>query len=312
MFNAYTDSVNSTLSFTAGLEAQQNNLVNNNTWGYQENRFNMIPTSFGVLMQDLGLNPEKDVGTVFIKGENVTKLSVDKDYPPAYFVVRDGSKEYLTRLGNFKYTRTQRAKNTYIGQPMEERTYLTTQDGYMVMGQPIGKGPVTQAKRYRDPLSATDPVFLQSTVQTEEKKIGTQEKIQKGPLVPIDLTRGSNGLILDRYEDLRTSKTGIIEGLRKGLWVPLYQIQLVSVPNENALTKVRQTDYRVETEASGLRQDAAGMARIRSEQIEKSNVNLKLASYDYKKLRNDLNLSLVLQKSNASLFQQFQSILNPT
>ncbi len=312
MFNAYTDSVNSTLSFTAGLEAQQNNLVNNNTWGYQENRFNMIPTSFGVLMQDLGLNPEKDVGTVFIKGENVTKLSVDKDYPPAYFVVRDGSKEYLTRLGNFKYTRTQRAKNTYIGQPMEERTYLTTQDGYMVMGQPIGKGPVTQAKRYRDPLSATDPVFLQSTVQTEEKKIGTQEKIQKGPVVPIDLTRGSNGLILDRYEDLRTSKTGIIEGLRKGLWVPLYQIQLVSVPNENALTKVRQTDYRVETEASGLRQDAAGMARIRSEQVEKSNVNLKLASYDYKKLRNDLNLSLVLQKSNASLFQQFQSILNPT
>ncbi|MFN5540506.1 MAG: hypothetical protein ACK481_10705 [Candidatus Melainabacteria bacterium] len=312
MFNAYTDSVNSTLSFTAGLEAQQNNLVNNNTWGYQENRFNMIPTSFGVLMQDLGLNPEKDVGTVFIKGENVTKLSVDKDYPPAYFVVRDGSKEYLTRLGNFKYTRTQRAKNTYIGQPMEERTYLTTQDGYMVMGQPIGKGPVTQAKRYRDPLSATDPVFLQSTVQTEEKKIGTQEEIQKGPLVPIDLTRGSNGLILDRYEDLRTSKTGIIEGLRKGLWVPLYQIQLVSVPNENALTKVRQTDYRVETEASGLRQDAAGMARIRSEQVEKSNVNLKLASYDYKKLRNDLNLSLVLQKSNASLFQQFQSILNPT
>jgi hypothetical protein len=182
----------------------------------------------------------------------------------------------------------------------------------MVMGQPIGKGPVTQAKRYRDPLSATDPVFLQSTVQTEEKKIGTQEEIQKGPLVPIDLTRGSNGLILDRYEDLRTSKTGIIEGLRKGLWVPLYQIQLVSVPNENALTKVRQTDYRVETEASGLRQDAAGMARIRSEQVEKSNVNLKLASYDYKKLRNDLNLSLVLQKSNASLFQQFQSILNPT
>ncbi len=310
MFNAYVDALNSTLTFEHALEEQQNNLLNTNTWGYQERRQILGPSSFGVILRAEENNTQPGV-TVFLKGEKVTKLAIDESTPEAHFLVKDGDKEYLTRLGDFKYSRQQRAANTYIGQPFEERIYLTTQEGYHVMGYPIGRGPVTQDKRYKDPLSATDPVlFGESPIQTGEKVIGSNEPLQKGPLVPIDLTRGSNGLILDRYEDLRTSKKGVIEGLSKGLWVPLYQVATFSVPNPTALARIGDTAYRVETEGSGLRQNPSGDVKIRPEHLEKSNISTKYSSYLYKNMRNNLNLATQLQRSNNQIFQQFQSLLN--
>jgi flagellar basal body rod protein FlgG len=310
MFNAYIDALNSTLTFEHALGKQQENLLNFNTLGYQEKREKLAPSSFGVILA--GEENNGDVGfTTFIKGEKVTKMAIDSAYPNAFFLTKDGDKEYLTQLGDFKYSRQQRAANTYIGQPYEERTYLTTQDGYLVMGYPIGRGPTTQAKRFKDPLSAVDPVlFGESPIETPEKKIASNEPLQKGPQVPIDLTRGSNGLYLDRYEDLRTSSKGIIEGLRKGLWVPLYQVSLYSIPNPTALARIGDTAYRVETEKSGLRQSPPPDVKVRAEHVEKSNVNLKYNSYLYKNMRNNLNLAVSLQRSNNQIFQQFQQLLN--
>lgn len=309
MFNAYVDAFNSTLTFNHALEEYQENLLNANTFGYQEKRLNLAPSSFGVILKDEERNLASGI-TTFVKGEKVTKLALDAAFPSAYFLVKDGEKEYLTQLGDFKFNRTQRAANTYIGQPFEERVYLTTQEGYMVMGYPIGRGPVTQDKRFKDPLIATDPVLLgESPIQTPEKTIGAQEPLQKGPLVPIDLTRGANGLILDRYEDLRTNTKGVIEGLRKGLWVPLYQVSVVSVPNPSGLAQVDNTAYRIETEKSGLRQNAPEEVKVRAEHVVKSNVSTKYDSYLYKAMRNNLNTALALQKSNNQIFQQFQQIL---
>jgi len=309
VFNAYTDALNSTLTFEHALGEQQENLLNFNTFGFQESRRSLIPSSFGVILGTE--NPDTEPAfSLFIKGEKITKMAIDRDFPSAFFLVKDKEKEYLTRLGDWKYSRQQRAANTYIGQPYEERTYLTSQDGYHVMGYAIGRGPVTQAKRFKDPLNTVDPILLgDSAIETAEKQIGGQEPLQKGPLVPIDLTRGSNGLILDRYEDLRLSKKGIIEGLRKGLWVPLYQVATFTVPNIDGLARVGSTSYRTETEESGLRQNSSNDVKLRSEHVEKSNVNLKYDSYIYKNLRNSLNLALSLQKSNNQIFQQFQQLL---
>jgi flagellar basal body rod protein FlgG len=311
MFNAYTNAINSTLTYEHALGSQQDNLLNAYTLGYQGKRERLAPSSFGVIMQ--GEENDSNTGTTtFVKGEKVTKLAIDGDYPSSFFVVQDGDKQYLTRLGDFNYTRKQRAANTYIGQPYEERTYLTSQEGYFVMGYPIGRGPVTQEKRFRDPLSATDPVILgESPIETKEKEIGTNEPLQKGPMVPIDLSRGSNGLILDRYEDLKVSTKGIVQGLSKGLWVPLYQVALVSVPNPSGLAKIGNTAYRVETEQSGLRQNAPADVKVRREHVEKSNVNLKYSSFLYKNTRNMLNIGVQMNRSNNTIFQQFLQLLNP-
>ncbi len=311
MFNAYIDALNSSLSFNEALAEQQNNLLNFNTYGYRDKRSRLAPSSFGVVLGEMQPNSAAGIPT-YIKGETVTKLAIDGTYPQSFFVVKDKDKDYLTRLGDFKFTRKQRAANTYIGQPFEERTYLTTQDGYYVMGNAIGRGPAKQARRFKDPLSSPEPVLLgESPIETDEKDIGENEPVQKGPLVPIDLTRGSNGLILDRYEDVRVAKTGTIEGLRKGLWVPLYKISLVSVPNPDGLISKGNTAYQIETEESGLRINAPEGIKVRSEYVEKSNVNLKYDSYMYKNLRNSLNLALSLQKSNNQIFQQFQALLSP-
>ena len=309
MFNAYVDAFNSTLTFNHALEEYKENLLNANTFGYQERRVGLAPSSFGVILKDEERNLASGI-TTYIKGEKVTKMAIDTAFPSTYFLTKDSDKEYLTQLGDFKMNRTQRAANTYIGQPFEERTYLATQEGYAVMGYAIGRGPVTQEKRFKDPLIATDPVLLgESPIQTPEKTIGSAEPLQKGPLIPIDLTRGENGLILDRYEDLRTSSKGIIEGLRKGLWVPLYQVAVFSVPNPSGLAQIDNTAYRVETEKSGLRQNPPDGLKIRSEHVVKSNVNTKYDSYLYKAMRNNLNTALALQKSNNQIFQQFQQIL---
>lgn len=311
MFNAYIDALNSSLSFNEALAEQQNNLLNFNTYGYRDKRSRLTPSSFGVVLGEMQPNSAAGIPT-YIKGETVTKLAIDGTYPQSFFVVKDKDKDYLTRLGDFKFTRKQRAANTYIGQPFEERTYLTTQDGYYVMGNAIGRGPAKQARRFKDPLSSPEPVLLgESPIETDEKDIGENEPVQKGPLVPIDLTRGSNGLILDRYEDVRVAKSGTIEGLRKGLWVPLYKISLVSVPNPDGLISKGNTAYQIETEESGLRINAPEGIKVRSEYVEKSNVNLKYDSYMYKNLRNSLNLALSLQKSNNQIFQQFQALLSP-
>ncbi len=310
MFNAYIDALNSSLSFNEALAEQQNNLLNFNTYGYRDKRSKLSPSSFGVVLGEMQTNPSAGFPT-YVKGETVTKLAIDRDYPQSFFVVRDKDKDYLTRLGDFKFTRKQRAENTYIGQPFEERTYLTTQDGYYVMGNAIGKGPAKQARRFKDPLTSPEPVLLgESPIETDDKDIGKNEPIQKGPLIPIDLTRGENGLILDRYEDVKVSKNGTIEGLRKGLWVPLYKISLASVPNPDGLIAKGNTAYQIETEESGLRINAPEETKVRAEYVEKSNVALKYDSYMYKNLRNSLNLALSLQKSNNQIFQQFQSLLS--
>ncbi|MDJ0624828.1 MAG: hypothetical protein QNJ31_00490 [Candidatus Caenarcaniphilales bacterium] len=309
MFNAYTDALNSILSFNSALGEQQENLLNFNTFGYRGKRTKLLPSNFGVVLakSQRNLDPAR---SVFVKGEKVTKLTIDKDFSGVYFLAKDNETDYLTRLGDFKYHRQQRHKDTYIGQPLEERTYLATQDGYLIMGNAIGRGPVTQEERFKDPM--IDPnytLFGESPITTPEKRIGSNEPLKKGPLIPIDLTRGANGLILDRYEDLRTSKNGVIEGLRKGLWVPLYQLALYSVPNPDGLAFIGNTPYRTETEQSGLKQAAPPNVRIRSEQVEKSNINLRYDSYHYRNLRNSLNLALQLQRSNNQLLQQFQQLL---
>lgn len=309
MFNAYTDALNSTLSFNEALAAQQENLLNFNTYGYKSKRTNLTSSDFGVVLGESQklMDP---AFSVFMKGEKITKMAIDKEFDGVFFLTKDGDKEYLTRLGDFKYSRQQRAKDTYIGQPLEERTYLTTQDNYLVMGYAIGRGPVTQAERFKDPL--IDPSINtnlgQSPIKTPEKEIGTNEPVQKGPLIPIDLTRGANGLILDRYEDLRVQDKNI-QGLRKGLWVPLYEVALFSVPNQDGLAFKENTSYATETEDSGLRQAAPANVKIRPEQVEKSNVNVRYDSYHYKNLRNSLNLALQMQRSNNQLFQQFQQLL---
>ncbi|MDX1917694.1 MAG: hypothetical protein SFT81_00925 [Candidatus Caenarcaniphilales bacterium] len=310
MFNALTDAVNSTLSYGDALEEQQSNLLNAFTYGYQSTRTRLAPSSFGVVLEEREYDnsPGK---LVFIKGEKVTKLALDPDYDNLFFLTRDGSKEYLTRLGDFKFTRKQRAPYTYIGQPYEERTYLTTQDGYLVMGYPIGRGPLEQAERFKDPLSSRDPVLLgESPIRTPKKKLSENEPLQLGPLVPIDLTRGANGLYLDKYEELETTNEGILRGLSRGIWVPLYKVGVVSVPNPAGLTHVGNTPYRLETEQSGLRQYPPSDIKIVSQNIEKSNISTKYASYEYKKLRNNLTLALNLQRSNNQLLQQFQNLIN--
>ncbi|MDX1919843.1 MAG: hypothetical protein SFU25_03805 [Candidatus Caenarcaniphilales bacterium] len=290
MFNAYTDALNSTLTFNEALAAQQENLLNFNTFGYKSKRTHVAPSDFGVVLshEQRLLDP---AFSVFMKGEKITKMAIDREFDGVFFLVKDKDKEYLSRLGDFKYHRQQRAENTYIGQPLEERTYLTTQDNYTVMGYAIGRGPVTQAERFKDPLiePSINPNLGQSPIKTPEKPIGLNEPLQKGPLIPIDLTRGANGLVLDRYEDLRV-KGRNIEGLRKGLWVPLYEVALFSVPNQEGLAFKDNSPYATETEESGLRQAAPAEVKIRPEQVEKSNVNVRYDSYHYKNLRNSLNL----------------------
>ncbi len=309
MFGAFLDSINSTVSLTEALEQSQDVLSNAYTPGYQQSRPKLAFSDFGVLLGE----PEKvDSGNslIFYRGEKVTKLAIDRDFPQVHFLVRNGKSEYLTRLGDFTYTRRQRSSETYIGQPLEERTYLSTREGFPVLGYPVGRGPYKQEKRYKDPLSTSDPVILgESPIQNPAKDIGKNEPLQLGPLVPIDLTRGANGLYLDRYEKLETNKEGIIMGLRKGLWVPLYQVAMVSVPNPAGLARVDNTAYRLENENSGLRQAAPNNVRVRAENLEKSNINVKLASFDYKKLRTNLSLAFNLQKSNAQLMQQFSQLL---
>ncbi|HEY9886302.1 MAG TPA: hypothetical protein V6C96_03470 [Vampirovibrionales bacterium] len=285
--------------------------MNFNTFGYKTERPKLASSSFGVILagKDKIMSPAL---SAFMKGEKVTKLSIDRDWDGVFFMAKDdeSQKEYLTRLGDFKYTRTQRAKNTYIGKPLEERTYLTTQDDYLVMGYPIGKGPVTVAERFKDPLIDPSTGNLgDSAIRTEKRDVGKNIPYQFGPLVPIDLTRGPNGLILDRYENLEVNSQGIVRGLKDGLWVPLYKMALFSVPNQDGLASIGNTPYRVETEESGLREKAPDGVKIRNEQIEKSNVDLRYDSYHYRNLRNSLQLALQLQRSNTQLFQQFQQLI---
>lgn len=309
MFDAYNSALNSAMSFQDALQAQQENILNVYTFGYQENMTELVNTNFGLVMEETGKRTDPAL-PVFMKGEDMTKMAIDRNSPDAHFLVRDGNKEYLTRLGDFKYTRGQKASHTYIGRPFEERTYLTTKEGYYVMAYPIGRGPAKQDNRYKDPFSDTDhPRLGESPIMTEEKTIGANEPYQYGPMVPMDLTRGSNGLILDKYQKVKMSNNGVVSGLKDGLWVPLYKIAVVSIPNPDGLSTVGNTAYRLETEASGLRQKPSADTKIRPEFIEKSNVNNRLSAYEYKKQRLNLTTALSLQKSNAQLLQQFQQLL---
>jgi len=310
MFDAYADAVNSTLSFQEALKNQQTDILNTYTYGYKGHRQLLAPSDFGVVLQEVERNTSSP-RPVFIKGESLTKLSIDNEYDFAFFLVKNGDKEYLTQLGDFKFLRTQKLPDTYIGQPLEERTYLSTKEGYPLMAYPIGKGPVTQEGRYRDPfLDPGTDVLGESPIKTNKKKIGGNIPLETGPLVPVDLTRDKNGLILGQYESAEAESDGIIYGKKDGLKVPLYKIALVSVPNPAGLAQVNNTAYRIETEESGLKGDAPDFIKIRPEFNTKSNVNPKLASYDYKRLRLNLNFALSLQRSNNTLMQQFQRVLD--
>ena len=309
MFNAYDSAVNSTLTFQDALAERQENVLNAYTYGYQEKRSQLVNTDFGAVLEESSRNTDL-VPPAFMKGEKLTKISIDTNFPSVFFVVKDGDKEYLTRLGDFKYTRKQKLKDTYIGQPFEERSYLTTKDGYAVMGYPIGKGPVKQESRYKDPFNEVDhPRLGESPIKTDKKTIGENIPYEFGPQVPIDLTRGKNGLILDKYRDLEVSSKGIISGYKDGIWVPLYKISLASVPNPEELSKIGNTAYRTENEKSGLRTKPPSDVTIRPESIEKSNVNTKLSSYEYKKMKLNLTTAISLQKANNQILQQYQSIL---
>lgn len=310
MFDAYIDTLNSTLAFSEALERRQDDILNLHTFGYKEKGKRFIDTDFGVVFDETQNKMQDIVPHVFMKGENMTKMAINRDFPSVFFVTKKGDQEFLTRLGNFKYTRKQREKDTYIGKPLEERVYLTTQDGYNVMGYPIGKGPLKQEKRFKDPFSDIEhPRLGDSPIKTDEKEIGKNQPMEYGPMVPIDLTRGENGLILDKYTKVKTGKDGIIRGFKDGLWVPLYKISMGSVPNPEGLAQVKNTAYMIETEESGLRKDAPKGVTIMPEAIERSNVNTKLASYDYKKYKFNMTVALSLQKSNMQLLQQFQQLL---
>jgi hypothetical protein len=50
VFNTYFDALNSSLSFNEALAAQQEHLLNANTYGYQSKRSYLAPSSFGVVM----------------------------------------------------------------------------------------------------------------------------------------------------------------------------------------------------------------------------------------------------------------------
>lgn len=310
MFNAYIDTLNSTLAFSEALESRQNDILNIHTFGYKETSKKFIDTDFGVIFDETNSKRQDVFPHIFMKGENMTKMAIDRDYPYVYFVTKKGDQEFLTRLGDFKYTRKQREKDTYIGKPLEERVYLTTRDGYNVMGYPIGKGPLKQDKRFKDPFSDIEhPRVGDSPILTGKKTIGANQPTEYGPMVPIDLTRGENGLILDKYTKVKTEKDGIIRGFKDGLWVPLYKISMGSVPNPDGLAQVKDTPYMIETEESGLRKEAPKGVNIMPEALERSNVNTKLASYDYKKYKFNMTVALSLQKSNMQLLQQFQQLL---
>ena len=310
MFPAYINAINSTASFDQALNLVQQNLLNANTFGYQEQRQNFVSTDFGVIPDEPQLNLES-VPPAFMKGEKVTKLFISKEFNHVYFVTQSPTgSEYLTRLGDFKYTRRARDKNTYIGEPNEERTYLTTRDGYYVIGQPIGKGPLLQDKRYQDPYSNPSYDYLgKFPIFADEKQLNPDEPYQYGPPVPIDLTRDKNGLVLGRYREVRFNSSGVLEGFRGGVWVPLYKVSLVTVDNPQGLAQVN-TVYRQETEESGLRKAAPDTVQVRPETVEKSNVTPRLSSYTYKKYRWSLNLALSLQRSNNRLMEAFQQVLS--
>lgn len=309
MFDAYVNVFNSTLNLEEGLKNRQTDLLNTNTWGYKQYGQKLVNTDFGVVLEKLD-RIESPGLPVFMKGEKLTKVAIDNSAPYVYFLVNKGDKDYVTRLGDFKFSREQRAKDTYIGQPLEERTYLTTNGGHYVMGRPIGKGPIKETGKYKDPFSDVDmPRLGESLVKTQSKTINPHEKMETGPLVPIDLTRGSNGLILDKYTEVKLNSNGVITGKKDGFWIPLYKMELVSIPNPEGLAHVGNSPYYTETEQSGLRQKAPGHVKVKPESIEKSNVTNRMTSFDYKRLKQNLNIALSLQRSNNQLLQQFQQLL---
>lgn len=310
MFDAYINAFNSTLNFNEIIKHRQDDLLNLNTLGYKQRNLHLADTSFGTILKE-GQTRIQDVPQpIFMKGEKMTKIAIDPKHSSAFFTVENNDKKYLTRLGAFKYTRKLRAKDTYIGKSLEERLYLTTEDGHHVMGYPIGKGPLKQDKRFKDPFSdAHHPRLGESLVYEEGKTIGKGTKFEYGKSIPIDLTRDSNGLILGKYTEVKTSKDGIIRGSKDGLWVPLYKLAITSVPNPEGLTQVNNTPYYVTTEASGQAHTKPLNIKVRPEAVEKSNVNTKITTYDYKRYRLSLQTALSLQRANQQLLQQFQQLL---
>ncbi len=310
MFDAYNNSVNSSLTIQDALKYKQEDLLNVNTPGYQYTNRKLRNSGFGLILEE-NQKTQDPKAAIFMKGEKLTKVSIDDKYPFVYFLVKDDKNEYLTQLGDFKYTRTKKVEDTYIGKQNEERTYLTTQKDYLVMGYPIGSGQVKQKQRYKDPFNNVEhPILGESPILTQEKIIGKDLEYKFGPMVPIDLTRDSNGLILGRYTEVELDSKGIVYGNRKGLLVPLYKLALASIPNPQGLASIGDTPYFKETEESGLRQKPPEGVTVRPETLLNSNVNTKFTANDFKKLKLTLTTALSLQKVNNQIMQEFQGILS--
>jgi|GEM_PF-2756148 len=311
MFSAYTVSNNSTLTQNNLLSAIQDDLINAKTNGYQGKKFRIASTEFGTVLADKYLDLQSSA-PFFMRGEKITKMAISSDRQDAHFLLTNGEDKFLTRVGDFKLSYKEKAKNTYIGKPSQLRTYLVSSDGgKFVLGRPIGKGPIRQEKRPRDPLLLEEfPSVNNSPVFEPGRKIGGEVPYSYGPLVPIDLTRGKNGLILDRYSKVKLSKkSGIIEGLKDGLWVPLYKLPLFSVPNPHGLHQIPNSTLKTITEKSGKLIEVNDVD-ILGEHIEKSNVSEKYSSVVYKMASSALNLAIVMNRNNLEVFRRYLGLLN--
>ena len=310
MFSAYITANNSTLTQQELVSGIQDDLINAKTNGYQGKKFTTAGTSFGKVITKKYLDIDTSA-PFFMRGEKLTKIAISKDRKDAHFLLTDGKKNFLTRVGDFTFSQRKRVDGTYLGKPNESRRYLVSTDGdKLLLGRPIGEGPITQDKRPRDPLLLDKfPDLSQSPIYHPKQKIGGDKEYAYGPLIPIDLTRGKNGLILNRYSKVQLSKKGVIEGYLDGLWIPLYKIQLCSVSNPHGLHQIGNSTLKRATPESGAIQEIDGV-EVLGEHIEKSNVSEKYSSYRYKSENSALRLAIVMSRNNQQILQRYQNLLN--
>ena len=275
MLDAYIISMNTQTTTAKWINDISENLMNVNTPGYKEKKFQFktfLDGSIGEKYIDVRKQgkaiPSNADENLYIEGKG-------------YFVLRNNEgKITYTRFGDFKFDGDGIYRNS---------------DGQLVQGYLLNeKGEIMNGAKAIDVESFTGTDFKGGdSIPT------TNIKLWIDP---------NNGKYLGKYEEFEIKDDGTLYGKADSgkINVPLYKVAITNFNNPEKLFQIQNGQY-IETEDSG--KAIVGKAQIRGKALEQSNVDYTAATIWYQQAQFQLSIADMITKSNRQLLQEVMGLI---
>lgn len=276
MLDSYITAMNTQTVTAKWINELSENLMNVNTPGYREKKFQFktfLHGSIGESYVNVRGQGKAIPGTadenIYIEGKG-------------YFVLRNNEgKIAYTRLGDFKF---------------DGDGVYRSPDGQLVQGYLLNeKGEIVNGAKAIDAQS-----FVGTDFQNGENSIPTTNiKMWIDPV---------NGKFLGKYEEFEVKEDGVLYGKADNgkISTPLYKIALINFNNPNELFEISDGQF-IETEESG--KAVIGNAQIKNKAIEASNVDFSMTSGWYQQAQFQLSIADVISKSQRTLLQEVMGLI---